>query len=206
VHSSRAADREFDTLIFDLFGVVISFDEDIVYRRLAQHCEHPERAFVAMRGLVSQDDLIRGRTTLDSMHQQLIAAHGLALNLQDFESAWRAPYSAPIPGMAALIGSLSKSYRLVLLSNVDKHYWEVVFEAHPELHCFSALLLSWELGIAKPDREVFLHAVQAARTARCFFIDDKSENVEAARRVGIRGHRFRSAGVLLEALEREGIR
>lgn len=189
VHDSA---QKIDTLIFDLFGVVISFDEDIVYGRLAPHCAHPGAALPALRGLVSQRDLITGRRSLDQLHQQLVAAHGLALNRRDFKAVWLQPYSEPMPGMADLIRTLSKRFKLVLLSNVDKYYWQALQMVHPEIACFDTLLLSWELGLAKPDPEMFLHALKATRSdaARCFFIDDKSENVEAARLIGIRGHQF----------------
>ena len=202
VRTIQDTTQQIDTLIFDLFGVLISFDDDIVYRRLAPHCEDPEAAFLALRGLVSQRDLIRGRKSLDQLHQQLVAAHGLALTRRDFEAAWLEPYSEPMPGMADLIRTLSKRYKLVLLSNVDKYYWQVVHKTHPEIACFDTLLLSWKLALAKPDPEMFLHALKAARSdaARCFFIDDKSENVEAARLVGIRGHRFLDVEHLTQAL------
>lgn len=202
VRTIHNVEKKIDTLIFDLFGVLISFDDDIVYRRLAAHCADPEAAFLALHGLVSQSDLIRGQRSLDQLHKQLVAAYGLALNRRDFEAVWLEPYSSPMPGMAELIRTLSKRYKLILLSNVDKYYWQVVHKAHPEIACFDKLLLSWELGLAKPDPEMFLHALKATRSDAdwCFFIDDKSENVEAARLVGIRGHRFLDVERLRQAL------
>jgi HAD superfamily hydrolase (TIGR01509 family) len=199
--------RKFDCLIFDLFGVVISFDEEIVYQRLARHCADPAQALPALRGLVSQDALIRGRLTLQQLHQRLVADHGLSLDTRGFEAAWLAPYSAPMPGMADLLRRLSKSYVLLLLSNVDKHYWAGVRDSHPELGCFNAFLLSWELGAAKPEAEVFLRSIEVARScaARCFFIDDKRENVKAAQALGLSGHTFVGIEDLLGVFEREGI-
>jgi HAD superfamily hydrolase (TIGR01509 family) len=173
-----------------------------VYRRLAAHCVDPEHAFVSLQGLVSHHDLIRGRLPLHQLHEQLVANQGLCLELRDFEAVWREPYSELMPGMADLIVALSQRYQLVLLSNVDKDYWEVVRAALPVLDCFRSLLVSWELGFAKPDPEMFMQALKAARRepARCFFIDDKLENVEAARKLGIDGHRFLDADDLRQAL------
>ena len=157
--------KKIDTLIFDLFGVLISFDEDIVCGRLAPHCADPEAELLALRGLVSQRDLITWRQSLDQLHQQLVAAHGLAMNRRGFEAAWLQPYSEPMPGMADLIRSLSRRYKLALLSNVDKYYWQVVHNTHPAIACFDTLLLSWEFGLAKPDPEVFVHALKAQPAA-----------------------------------------
>jgi putative hydrolase of the HAD superfamily len=102
---------------------------------------------------------------------------------------------------------LSVNYKLILLSNVDKYYWEVVSKEHPELEYFSAKLLSCNLGYAKPERKAFLNAIEAAQTSasKCFFIDDKIENIEAARGVGLRGHRFVTVYDLLQLLQSEGV-
>lgn len=199
--------RKFDCLISDLFGVVISFDEDIVNERLARHCADPASARIALRGLVSQHDLIRGRLSLEQLHRRLVAAHGLSLDMRDFRSAWLAPYSKPMPEMPALLDELAEHHDLILLSNVDKDYWEVVLEEHSELRYFSTKLLSWNLGAAKPEAEVFLRSIEAARTpaSRCFFVDDKSENIEAAFSVGLRGHTFVGVDDLRAVFRHEGI-
>lgn len=208
MHVASDNQDNYDALIFDLFGVVIAFDDAVVYRRVAQHCAEPERAFLALRDLVSDPGLIRGRRTLADVHDQLAADLGLSLALPDFESVWRMPYSDRMPGMEALLRSLAQRYKLVLLSNVDMDYWRVVQAQHPELECFSEAVLSWQLGVAKPDLAAFAAAIRAARTpaSRCFFVDDKRENIDAARAVGLDGHLFSSVEDLRVALDRRGIR
>jgi hypothetical protein len=34
--------------VFDLFGVVILFDDSIVYRRIAKYCDDPDQALPAL--------------------------------------------------------------------------------------------------------------------------------------------------------------
>lgn len=64
--------RQVDALILDLFGVLVAFDDRLVYDRLAQHCNDPN-ATKAMRDLVSDRELICGRKALGQLHQQLSA-------------------------------------------------------------------------------------------------------------------------------------
>ncbi|MBK7617528.1 MAG: HAD-IA family hydrolase [Burkholderiales bacterium] len=201
-----SAVSQITTLIFDLFGVVISFDDDIVTKRLARHCATPELAYPALRDIVSRPALITGRISLRQLHEQLVAEHGLALDLSAFEAAWLEPYSQPMPGMAELIADLCQRHRLVLLSNVDKHYWAVVLQVHPELAHFQTLLTSWELGVAKPASQGFKLAMGRDNPASCFFIDDKADNIKAAQALGIRGHLFRDAQGLVRTLEDVGVR
>lgn len=195
-----------NTLIFDLFGVVISFDDDLVSKRLARHCAMPELAYPALRDIVSRPALITGQLSLGQLHQQLVTEHGLALGMPAFETVWLEPYSQAMPGMADLIAYLSQRYRLVLLSNVDKYYWNVVLQMHPELAYFQSLLPSWELGVAKPNRQGFRLAIGRDAPASCYFIDDKADNIEAAQALGIQGHLFRGAQSLVRALEEVGVR
>lgn len=194
-------------LIFDLFGVVISFDEDLVYRRLATHCREPEITFRSIRGLVSTPELITGKLTLPQLHERLVAEYGFALGLAHFESLWLMPYTAAIPGVAALLRELSSEFKLVLLSNVDRYYLEVVRKLHPELNCFSTQLVSCELGVAKPDKAAFQAAIEASRAqpAACYFIDDKPENVAAATALGLRGHVFSGVTQLRAALAEQHV-
>jgi HAD superfamily hydrolase (TIGR01509 family) len=97
--------------------------------------------------------------------------------------------------MAAFVEALSENHRLVLLSNVDHDYWQVVRAMHPELEFFTDLLVSCDLGFAKPEPEAFLRASQAAGAdpEQCLFVDDTRKNVEAARALGFRTHCFRDA-------------
>ena len=198
---------EIRCLIFDLFGVLIDFDEVSVHRRLATHCADSETALRAMHGLVSTPDLIAGRMTLAQLHQQLVAAHGLKLDFASFQTAWLTPYTSAMPGVASLLEELSSTYRLILLSNVDRYYLEVVREHHPELGHFTTQLVSCEMGIAKPSTMAFEVALQAAEAepSACYFIDDKAENVDAARALGIRGHVFMDLQTLRNALVEDGI-
>ncbi len=195
-------DRRYDCLIFDLFGVVIAFDDSLVYKRLAQYCTHPTTALMAMRDLVSDPRLIRGKKELEEVRHELASSLGLTLSADQFRDIWCQSYSEPMPGMKALLCSLASSYRLVLLSNVDRYYWEVIRHNYAELDSFSTYLLSWEQGVAKPEPEAFRRAIAASHTeaSRCFFVDDKAENIEAAQRLGIFGYLFTGVAMLQQAL------
>lgn len=184
--------KQYDCLIFDLFGVVIAFDDARVYRRLAQHCADTAAALIGMNELVSDPGLIRGARDLETIRHELVDKFALNLTAEKFERIWIEPYTEPMPGMRQLLRCLSDSYRLVLLSNVDRYYWEVIRCNHSELDHFSTCLLSWEQGVAKPEREAFSRAIAASNTSasRCLFIDDKPENIMAAERMGLAGHIF----------------
>lgn len=202
----RIGESAIEVLVFDLFGVLISFDDDLVIARLARHCADPTDAFERLHKLTARLDIITGETTLSRVHRELVEDHGLALSWADFEAAWLEPYHEAIPGMAELVEALSGNYRLVLLSNVDRDYWQVVRAMQPELERFELLLVSCDLGVAKPGPEVFQQVCRLTGTEpqQCLFIDDTAQNVDAARALGFHGHVFRSVPELRAALRQSG--
>jgi hypothetical protein len=92
-----------DCIIFDLFGVLVAFDDGLVYARLASHCDNPVNAEQDMQDLVSRPDLICGKLSLAALRSKLVTKYGLKLSLEDFAAAWLASYSEPMPGMRELL-------------------------------------------------------------------------------------------------------
>ncbi|GAB3212451.1 HAD family hydrolase [Marinactinospora thermotolerans] len=96
------------------------------------------------------------------------------------------------PPSVALIHRLAdRGVRLALLSNAPSDIAGAL-RASPLLERFDALFFSCDLGMCKPDPEVY-HRVLAdldADPAEVAFIDDREENVLAAKRIGIDAHHF----------------
>lgn len=112
-----------------------------------------------------------------------------------------------MPGMADCLRYLSERYRLILLSNIDRYYWKVVLDRHPELEYFDALLLSCDLRMAEPDPDIFRRAAEIAGTdpPQCYFVDDTAINVAAARDLGFHTHTFRNVPQFVATLAWAGI-
>lgn len=204
----RIGDSAIEVLVFDLFGVLIGFDDGLVTARLARHCSDPADASERLHKLTARDDIITGVTTLLQVHRELVETHGFTLSYPAFEAAWLEPYHHPIAGMAELVGALSRHYRLVLLSNVDRDYWRVVRAMHQELEHFAFCLVSCDLGVAKPNPEAYQCVCELTGTEphQCFFVDDTAGNVEAAQALGFHGHVFRSVPELRVVLEQANAR
>ena len=91
----------------------------------------------------------------------------------------------PVPAMYDMIRTLrAGGLRTALLSNS----WGC--EEYPRADfpgLFDTVVLSGEVGMRKPEREIFLHAAQALglAPAECVFIDDMEANVAAAQACGM---------------------
>jgi hypothetical protein len=86
-----------------------------------------------------------------------------------------------------LVEALLHRCKVALLSNCNDLHWRFVRPQLPLLERFSARVLSYELGLAKPDPEIFRTALR--RVGRppesCAFFDDVPTFVDAAAVLGI---------------------
>ena len=73
---------------------------------------------------------------------------------------------------------------------------------------FDGVVESAKLGISKPDRRIYEHALRRfnLRADECVFVDDKEENLAPARGLGMRTVFFRSAKQLKDDLRKLGVR
>lgn len=90
--------------------------------------------------------------------------------------------------------SLSEKYRLFILSNTNPIHWELCrdnflrFGDKGVNDIFEKIFLSYQLKMAKPDREIYEKMLEeGGMTAQeTLFIDDSEANINAAAALGIR--------------------
>ena len=92
-----------------------------------------------------------------------------------------------MPKVLKTLKKLKKKYRLILLSNTDVKHVGFIKQKFPEIFFFDDYVLSYEVGLMKPDPRIYEIALEKAkaRVGECLFIDDLEENIEAAAEMGI---------------------
>ena len=88
--------------------------------------------------------------------------------------------------------------RVALLSNSGPEVMARVRADHPLVARFDAVVISCEVGLAKPDPRIFrlcLERVDLPADA-VLFVDDRADNVEAAAQIGLRTLQFDGPGAL----------
>ena len=85
--------------------------------------------------------------------------------------------------------------KVALLSNMPRELGEHMKSQFAWLRDFDHLTLSYEVRAAKPEPAIYRDAVEGLGVApeKALFLDDRAENVEAARAFGLRAARFESA-------------
>jgi len=104
-----------------------------------------------------------------------------------------------------LAKGLGKKYTVAMLSDDCEPNTSKLRNAVKD--AFHEFYFSNELGMRKPDKRIFRTVINKLYTKpdECLFIDDKSENVKAAKSVGMHAVQFVSYEKLLKDLKNHGV-
>ncbi len=185
------ADRlPFDALVFDVGGVFIPHDNEVLYQRLAGRCTAPN-ALDRIREKALDPHIGTGETSIAMLHQALVAELSYAEDWNGFLAAWSS-HLALDAEMLALIQDLAKANRVLLFSNTNREHWDCVMKLTHSAIAELETYLSFEIGQIKPSLASFRTVVSRAGidASRFLFVDDRPENVAAARQIGFDGHVF----------------
>lgn len=94
--------------------------------------------------------------------------------------------------VATFLTGLRPRYKTAILSNAGSDTRRTFTEVFGFHHMVDEIIISAEEGIAKPDQRIFQIALDRFGVAphEALFLDDLAENVNAARRLGMRAVQF----------------
>lgn len=166
-------------ILFDYGRVVAPEDGDPVVQAVYGTAPGDEASAQVFRDY--QARLAVGEAT-EAQVAETLRAQGVDVP-SDYEQRWidtLHAHMSPDAGVLALIDTLkADGYRIMLLSNV----WplsERVIREQGWYDAFERLYLSCELGMRKPDAEIYEHVLRDTGLApdEILFVDDKAQNLE----------------------------
>ena len=184
------------TIISDLGGVLLDFDNSIYERKLALSTGQSLQAVqTTLNDLLP--DLHIGRLTPTQLHEALQARLGLTLSLPELATIYSDIFT-PKADVVSLLRDLQPRYRLCLLSNTNEIHWEYCRARYPFLSIFEHHVLSHEVKSAKPEPAIYQQALRLLDVPpeTCVYIDDIWVYADAATALGLHGLTFTSAAAL----------
>ncbi|MCC7495947.1 MAG: HAD family phosphatase [Bryobacterales bacterium] len=183
-------------LIFDLGNVILAFDFMRSYQTLAKMYNWPpERVPDRSRltGLLHSYE--SGGMSSAVFFGEMAQTLGLdGLSFEQFRDIWFSIFDTDTLCPESFFEYLSKSYRLILLSNTNELHFDMIRQRFPLLGHFHHLVLSYEVGVMKPAPRIYQEAIRAAgcKPEECFYTDDIQDYVDAGRNAGLDAVRFQS--------------
>jgi putative hydrolase of the HAD superfamily len=178
-------------VIFDIGGVLINVDFSPTNAAISQVVKLPPMEIA--RRLMSHRSLIEfecGRATVEVFHREIEGLLNCSIEFDVFHTAWNSIFKAEIDENIQLLRTLNKrpDCKVGVLSNTNAPHFTYLKQQMKVLNEVEYLYASHEIGCRKPDAESYQHVLNRmnVRPERAVFIDDLPENLEGARRVGMR--------------------
>lgn len=195
-------------VVFD-FGDVLTTkpNREIVVNFLQQSLHLSDEEF--KKANEEKRQAIKEGSTDEEFWLSYAKAHGIKLP-PDWKDQFREIMKNAIavnPKMYELVDELKeKKVHVALLSNIDPRLGKLI-QSYGYYDPFDPYLLSYEIGVEKPDPKAFGILIKTLNVppGDILFIDDKQENVDAAKKAGIDAILFKSEPELRLELSERGL-
>lgn len=192
----RAGRTPSDVLLFDLGGVLVDFRGFDDLAAMVPHAGGVEAVRERWLASPAVRAFEAGKIEPAPFARSFVAEWGLALDPAEFLVRFAAWARDLYPRALELLGRLRGRHRLACLSNANALHAELY--RHALSPFFEATFFSFELGLLKPDPEIFATVVDrlGVAPARIVLFDDAEPNVRAARAAGLRAELVRGVDEL----------
>ena len=94
-----------------------------------------------------------------------------------------------VPGIKEMLIDFSGKYKLAIISNITSNISRYVLKKFDFKQYFDCIILSWDLGIRKPDPEIFQFTLQNLGVKSCEAIhvgDSLEDDIQGAKNAGMK--------------------
>lgn len=195
-------------VVFDLGKVLLDFDYSIAIRRIANRCKASItniQTVIGLSPLLAQYET--GLISTSDFFEKVRDAVGFQGNLEEFSSVFGDIF-VEIPQMIQLHERLWKAgIPTYILSNTNDLAIRHIRATYPFFSRFRGYVLSYEHRCMKPDENIYriLERKAGYRGADLIYIDDRAENVDAAKHLGWQGVAHHDPDKTIAAVRASGL-
>lgn len=207
------ADRKITATFWDCGGVLLTNGWDHNDRRQVAEYFGLDGAELEQRHDQSNDQWERGKITLHQYLQQTVFYVPRPFAEEEFIAQMRAVSRVLYPEIIKFLRDLRAARTsnavpaIYMLSNESRELMAYRISRFGLTDLFDAFLVSPYIGLRKPDEDFFQCALDISQRQpeQCVFIDDREENVAAARKLGIHGIRLETPQRAIAELAELGV-
>jgi HAD superfamily hydrolase (TIGR01509 family) len=174
-------------VVFDIGWVFVHLDHQPFLDFLCAHgAQAPDLDSVLVR--IALEDHECGRMDGRGLLERCAALAPRPMSLEAAQASWVGMFELQ-PAMVDLARRLSERYRVYLLSNIGDLHWTHLSREYQLDRIGHGALPSFVAGFMKPHEGIYLEAERrfSLTPVETVFIDDRAENIDAARRRGWHG-------------------
>lgn len=197
-----------EAVVFDLGGVLIRWDPELLYRQLIPDPAERRWFLTEVCSPAWNLDQDRGRSWAEGTALLSARFPEQAARIRAYRERWEEMVPGAIEGTVALLERLhTRGLPLYALTNFHAETLALCRARFAFFQCFKGMLVSGEEGLVKPEAAFYRRLLDrhGLVAERCLFIDDVTANIEAARALSFRTHRFTAPEALASDLESLGL-
>ena len=186
---------KFKAVIFDFGNVIINIEFQRIYNSFAKFTSKPI-AYIEKR--ITEDQIFRryesGQFTDEEFREVIRQTLGFPLSDHEVDTAWNAILLDIPTDRIDLIHKIRQNYPVFLLSNTNNIHITASNNYLKKTHginsldiLFDQLFLSYEMGMWKPDTEIYFEVLRSINLEpnEVIFFDDNLQNIESAKAIGM---------------------
>ena len=191
-------------LLFDLGGVLVTWKGVEGLRDFSEGKMTLEESRLFWLNSEWVRKFERGRCTVSEFVEGVLDELDFPIAQERVLEAFLTWDKGPMAGAFELITDLRSRYKVACLSNNEEVHWNRLKSEFKADSFFDKCYLSHEIGMIKPDPEIYDYVVADLGTdpSEILFFDDNPECVEAAREAGMKSFVTRGVGEVRDCLDK----
>jgi 2-haloacid dehalogenase len=183
-----------DCVVFDVGNVLIRWDARSIYRRMG-YADAATASILAEVGLIEINHRVldAGGPFGPTLENLAVRFPQHAEFIRAFDARWTDALGGAIGSSVEVLAKLKRAGMPVhAISNFNREKFDIARALFPFLNDFDELVLSGDVGLVKPDAEIFELLVRRRNldVCRTVFIDDSADNIATARQLGFAAIHF----------------
>ncbi len=189
-------------VIFDMGNVVLRVDHMIACAKFSEFSDlSKEEIYDKIIGTRLEDSFERGIISPHTFYESVVERIGASISFDSFCAIYNDVFTKN-NGMSEIILKLKNKVKILLLSNTNKLHFLWVDKKFNILKNFNERVLSYEVRSRKPEKEIFLYALNLLeyKPDEILYIDDVVDFVDASKKLGMNAILFRSFSIFQSEL------
>jgi 2-haloacid dehalogenase len=199
----------YNTIIFDLGGVLVDWNPDYVYNSIFKKEEDRHWFYQNVCTPDWNEEQDAGRSLADGTALLINKFPDQEANIRAYYHRWPEMLRGPIQGTVEILRQLKESgqYKLYALTNWSAETFPIALHRYDFLHWFDGRLVSGEEKTRKPFKEIYELLIDrfAIDPTKAIYTDDNVRNLYPAQELGMHTIHFLSPQQFGEELKQAGV-
>lgn len=187
-----AVDLPIRDIVFDLGGVLVDWDPRYLFNTHFNAAPSQIETFLSSVCTPEWHAELDGGRSFGEATAALIAKYpDHAEWIEAYDRHWDKMFAGSIDETVEVLTELKQhGPRVHALSNYPTEKLAFLYATYPFMRIFDTVIVSGLVGLTKPDPGIYSYTLERIGAPTCVFVDDRPENVAAARACGMSAIHF----------------